>query len=223
MLFGRDMDDAAIEVWKLDLLHYDSITSFVKEVEDALQRLDIIVLNAGIMQHHYEMAPTGHENTIQVNVLSTALLMILLLPTFVKTRTLAQGPSRVVAVSSDIASWAKFKEQDSDTLLPALNNPESFSMPDRYCTSKLLGQLFVAEFAKRVPSSLAVVNMPNPGMCYGTSLGHDGNRFLNALAAIPMRVLGRSSAVGARCLTDAAVNHGEDGHGQYVEDGKLQP
>lgn len=220
---GRDMDDDAIEVWELDLLHYDSIMYFVKRVENDVQRLDIVVLNAGIWQHHYEVAPTGHENTIQVNVLSTALLMILLLPTFVKTSTLVQEPSRVVAVSSDIASWAKFKEQGSDPLLPALDKPEAFSMPDRYCTSKLLGQLFVTEFVKRIPSSVAVVNMPNPGMCYGTSLGHDGGGFLNALAAIPIRALGRSSAVGARCLIDAAVNHGKDSHGQYVEDGKLQP
>jgi short chain dehydrogenase len=76
----RYLEDGAIEVWKLDMLSYDSITAFAERTK-TLKRLDIVVLNAGIMKQIYELAPsTSHEETIQVNFLSTALLAILLLP-----------------------------------------------------------------------------------------------------------------------------------------------
>jgi hypothetical protein len=36
-------------------------------------------------------------------------------------------------------------------------------------------------------------------------------------------LLGRDGSVGARAFTDAAVKQGPESHGQYLEDGKVQP
>ncbi|RYP29950.1 hypothetical protein DL767_006483 [Monosporascus sp. MG133] len=223
LLSGRKLEDGAIEVWKLDLLSYDSIISLVERTKE-LHSLDIVVLNAGVMKKSYEVAAsTGHEQTIQVNVLSTALLMILLLP-ILKTKTSAKDPGRIVVVSSDMASWAKFKERNTTPLLPAFDKPESFKLPDRYSTSRLLSQLFVTEIAKRVPSSVAIVTMPNPGLCYGTGLGRSpGGSAGDTIASFLKRIVGRSTAVGARAITDGAVNHGPEAHGQYLEDCRVQP
>ncbi|RYP81324.1 hypothetical protein DL769_002053 [Monosporascus sp. CRB-8-3] len=223
LLSGRKLEDGVVEVWKLDLLSYDSIISLVERTKE-LHGLDIVVLNAAVMKRSYEVAAfTGHEQTIQVNVLSTALLMILLLP-ILKSKTLARGPGRMVVVSSDMASWAKFKEQNTTPLLPAFDKPEFFKFPDRYSTSKLLGQLFVTEMAKRIPSSVAILTMPNPGLCYGTGLGRSpGGSVGDTIASFVKRIIGRSTAVGARALTDGAVNHGPEAHGQYLEDCRVQP
>lgn len=90
---------------------------------------------------------------------------------------------------------------------------------DRYSTTKLLGQLFVAELAKRVSPSLAVVNCANPGLCYGSTLARE----LGIVAAIYIRIVGRALAIGARTLVHAAVKQDESSHGQYVEDGELRP
>lgn len=223
LLSGRSIPDSTVEVWQLDLQSYESITAFVGRAKGT-QGWDIVVLNAGISKQFYDLTPsTGHEETIQVNVISTALLTILLLP-ILKTRASANGPSRLVIVSSDTASWAKFNEKHSVPLLPALDKEETFTNVDRYPTSKLLGQLFVTELAKRVPSSVAIITMPNPGWCYGTGLGHvPGGTLGDRIVSVPRRIFGRTASIGARVLTDAALQHGDEAHGQYIEDCKIQP
>jgi NAD(P)-dependent dehydrogenase (short-subunit alcohol dehydrogenase family) len=220
---GRNLPDGIIEVWKLDLASNNSITAFVDRAK-TLERLDIVVLNAGIMKQAHELVPaTGHEQTIQVNYLATALLTVLLLPVF-KVKNITGQPGRLVWVSSDMASWTKLKEKDSKPLLPAFDKPESFGVFDRYCASKLLGQLFLAELTKRVPPSVAIITIPNPGLCYGTGLGRaPGGSIADSIASFLKRLVGRSSSVGARVLTDGVVNHGLEAHGQYIEDCEIQP
>lgn len=221
---GRKLKDGAIEVWKLDMLSYESVTAFA-ERSKTLESLDIAILNAGVMKQTYDTAPsTGHEESIQVNYLSTALLTILLLP-LLKSKAEANNrtdPGHLVWLQSELASWAKFKAKDSTPLLPALDKPEDFNMPDSYCTSKLLGQLFVTELAKRVPSSVAIITMPTPGWCRDTALGTvPGIHVAQAIVNSIKRVLGRRVAIGVRGVVDSAV-HGPDAHGQYLQDCKIQ-
>ncbi|KAK7909090.1 hypothetical protein PG985_014968 [Apiospora marii] len=220
------LPEGAIEVWKLDMEDYASVTALAERAEKTLERLDIVVLNAGVAKSVYKrVAATGHEETIQVNVLSTALLAILLLP-FVKAKCAAAdaAPGRIAVVQSDTASWAKFREKTQVPLLPALDDEGNFDRVDRYFTSKLLLQLFVTELTRRVPASAAaVVTMPNPGWTYGTGLGKGGGTVAEKVIAVPNRLLGRPPSAGARVVTMGAVGFGAEAHGQYIEDGKLQP
>ncbi|XXH01609.1 hypothetical protein Hte_007969 [Hypoxylon texense] len=220
---GQVGETCMIEVWELNMSLYDSISKFVDRVK-TLDRLDIVILNAGVAKLSLELNPhTGHEEVIQVNHLSTSLLAILLLPVL-KDKNPPPQPGRLVIVSSDTAAWAAFKEKDSYPLLPAFDKPEFFNNQDRYATSRLVGQLFLSELAKRVPPTVAIINFPNPGMCYGTGLNKEADgTLLGVFLKIYFRLLGRTSAVGARALTDAAVRHGDESHGQYLEDGKLNP
>lgn len=220
---GRAAGKHTIEVWNLDLSSYSSITAFVERCK-SLERLDIVVHNAGLSKKILELNPTtGHDEITQVNYLSLALLTILLLPVL-KTKNTPQDPGRLAIVSSDTAAWTPFLEKSSKPLLPAFDKPEFFNNQNRYMTSKLLGQFFLSELVKRVPPSVAVVNAPNPGLCYGTGLMHDWDgSMLRFIIWGFQRVLGWSAAVGARALTDAAVKHGVESHGQYLEGGKLQP
>ncbi|KAL7624841.1 hypothetical protein AAE478_004055 [Parahypoxylon ruwenzoriense] len=213
----------AIEVWKLDLSSYESVTSFIERTK-TLDRLDIVIHNAGIVKVTQEINKgTGHDEVVQVNYLSTALLIIHLLPVL-KEKNSSQKPGRLVVVSSDVAAWAQFKEKDSNPLLPVFDTSEFFEGQDRYWTSKLLGQLFLSELEKRVPPSGVVVNCTNPGLCYGSGLNRESNGTgVGLIFGIFKRVLGRSCAAGAWALTDAAVRHGEESHCQYIEEGKLQP
>lgn len=86
-------------------------------------------------------ATTGHEETLQVNYLSTALLTILMLP-ILKEKDTPQKPGRITIVDSETAAWSKFKEQDSFEILTVFNNPKLFDMQDQYATSKLRAALF---------------------------------------------------------------------------------
>lgn len=89
---------ATIDVFLLDMSSYDSIRAFVVQVEK-LERLDIAILNAGVRKMKLELVrSTGHEETIQVNYISMALLCILLLPLL--KRKSAEGSGRISIISS---------------------------------------------------------------------------------------------------------------------------
>lgn len=222
LLAGKSPDKQVVEVWPLDLMSYESITSFVERVK-GLDRLDIFVNNAGVSKLAFEINEnTGHEEAIQVNYLSPALLTILILP-ILKGKNPPSQPGRLVIVNSDVASWPKFKERVSVPLLPALDKKSSFDSQDRYYTSKLLCQFFVSELAKRVPASVAIVNAPNPGLCKSALYREYDGTLAGFLFGIFKGILGRTVSVGARGLTDAAVKHGQECHGQYLEDCRIQP
>ena len=83
---------------------YDSLRALTTRVKDELPRLDIGLLNAGVVQPHYRESPEGWEETLQVDVLSTVLLGILLLHQFKATgskeTTEARQTSHLCFVSS---------------------------------------------------------------------------------------------------------------------------
>ncbi|KAL4911391.1 hypothetical protein BDW74DRAFT_184764 [Aspergillus multicolor] len=222
LLAGEPSTKCQIEVTKLDLSSYDSILTFV-EYAKGLERLDIVINNAGLLKRTFEQVPkTVHEETIQVNHLGNSLLIILLIPVLHSKNTPA-NPGRLSFVNSDTPSWAKFKEKDMVPLFSAFDKPENFVFDDRYPTSKLLGQLFLKELASRVPASVVVINCSNPGLCKsGLSREFDGS-FLGYISKTMHLLIARTSAVGARSVVDAAVNHGAKSHGQYIEDGKIAP
>ncbi|RFU78069.1 hypothetical protein TARUN_4130 [Trichoderma arundinaceum] len=223
LLLDRGSDKSSIiEVWKLDLSSYDSIVAFVERTK-TLERLDIAIHNAGLLKKTFEKNnSTSHEETIQVNYLALALFTLLLLPVM-KQKNTPEQPGRLVLVSSDTAAWALFKEKNADSLLSGLDNPKSFDGQDQYATSKLLGQLFLTELVKRVPPSVAIINAPNPGLCKSSLIREYNNPIQKIIFSILQRLLGRDGSVGARAFTDAAVKQGAESHGQYLEDGKIQP
>ncbi|KAI1378737.1 NAD(P)-binding protein [Hypoxylon crocopeplum] len=222
---GQSPKQGSIEVWELDYSSYDSICSFVERTK-GLERLDIVILNAGIMTTAMRLNPnTGHEETIQTNYLSTALLAILLLPVMkTKRLTTPQQPGRITITSSDAAAWAKLNEKDENPLLPSFDRPGKVDMTNRTFVSKLLGQMFLVELAKRVPSSVAVINAATPMMVYDSEISRDTARSLpGKIAEVFRRRIGYTAAVGARMVVDAAVRHGEETHGQYLGLHKVKP
>ncbi|KAL1876980.1 hypothetical protein Daus18300_002589 [Diaporthe australafricana] len=221
------LSQGQIETWQLDMSSYDSITTFCERAS-SLQGLDIVILNAGVYRVNMEFSPsTGHEEDVQTNYLSTILLMLLFIRVFKSKRDSGSlsAAGRIVIVTSDLAAWAEFPERHADPLLPALDKkPAKWDMAERYSTSKLLVQLYLLELIKRVPSSTVVINAANPGFCYGTDLARDAEgTILGWIVFIMSRIVGHSSAIGARAVVDAAVNKGQESHGQYVEGGKIRP
>lgn len=224
---GRKLSQGQIEVWRLDMSSYESITSFAERA-NSLRRLDIVILNAGVYRVNMQFNPsTGHEEDVQINFLSTVLLALVFIRVFKSKRHSGElsKAGRIVIVTSDLAAFAKFPERHADPLLPALDQkPEKWDMAERYSTSKLLVQLFLSELIKAVPSSAVVINAANPGFCYGTSLARDANgTILGLIVFVMSHIIGHSPGIGARAIVDAAVKKGQDSHGQYVEGGKLRP
>ncbi|POS73825.1 hypothetical protein DHEL01_v207778 [Diaporthe helianthi] len=217
----------AVEVWKLDLSSYDSVVAFADRAAKTLTRLDIAVLNAGFGPAKRVVNPaTGHDEIIQVNYISTALLAILLLPLASRVRPSQPQPTRITLTLSEVACWARFPIGKDVPILPALDAPGKLAdnTNDRMFVSKLLGHFFVRALAKVVPPSIAVIDAASPGAIHDSQFNRDIDKTPpGAVIKAVLRRIGNSSAVGARLITDAAVNHGEDVHGQFLSFGKIVP
>ncbi|KAK4185135.1 short chain dehydrogenase sol3 [Podospora australis] len=223
---GSKREGVAIEVWKLDHSDYSSVTAFAERVKNTLDRLDIAILNVGMVTVKRTFNPkTKHDEIIQVNYLSNSLLAILLLPAVKKTRPNQPAPTRITFTSSESSTWAKYKLDSSSSILEALDKPDDKVDPtDRMFVSKLLGQFFLQELAKRVPTSVAVINAASPGAIHDS----DFNRELDetpagAVIKKVLRRIANTSAVGARMMIDAAVKHGAETHGQFLSFQKMVP
>ncbi|TVY14648.1 Short chain dehydrogenase sol3 [Lachnellula arida] len=213
-----------IEVWKLDLSVYESIVAFVDRTK-SLERIDNVILNAGISPATNRFNEhTGHSETIQVNYLSTALLAILLLPVVKTKREYQSQPSRITFVSSEVASWTSFKQKNEFPLLTTFDKPGKIDMLDQMFVSKLLGQFFIHDLAKIVPPSVALINSTSPATVYDSEFNREHDRtFVGAIAKTLIKLYGNKASVGARIVTDAAVNHGDETHGGFLSFQRLVP
>ncbi len=118
-------EKCAIEVWPLDLSSSQSVLSFADRVE-GLRRLDTVVENAGILTQEWKVME-GSESTMKVNVYSTTMLGLLVLPKF------HGKDGRLVFVGSELYSMAKFKEKNTlGNVLDNLDKKELANMADRY-------------------------------------------------------------------------------------------
>lgn len=89
-----------VEVWDLDLDSYDNVLAFGERVK-TLPRLDTIIENAGKNTTKY-IQVGGNESTITVNVVSTFLLALLVLPKLQETATIYNIIPTLTIVSSDV-------------------------------------------------------------------------------------------------------------------------
>lgn len=119
-----------VEVWELDLASYDSVKAFAKRAI-ALERLDILLENAGLTTKEFRMAE-DNELIITVNVVSTFLLALLLLPKMRETNERFGVLPRLTIVSSELYKFAKFEERKGENIFATLNDKKTAKMGDRY-------------------------------------------------------------------------------------------
>ncbi|KAK0718020.1 hypothetical protein B0T26DRAFT_741138 [Lasiosphaeria miniovina] len=214
---------ATIEVWHLDLCVYASVVAFGQRAE-SLARLDLAVLNAAFCPAARRVNPlTRHDDTIQVNYLSTALLALLLLPTLHATAKRTGRPGRITFTQSEAAAWTKFdiaRAAAQGSVLAALDRPHN-DTSDHMFASKLLGQSFVRALARRVPAAVVVVNAASPGMVTDSRFDRETGKtwFMKFFRLLVVNRIGNTSAVAARMVVDAAVREDEVGtetHGQFL-------
>ncbi|KAK1765024.1 hypothetical protein QBC33DRAFT_545526 [Phialemonium atrogriseum] len=91
--------DAPIKILELDLTSFDSVKRAASTVLSASSRLDILMLNAGIMAIPPGLTSSGYELQFGTNHMGHALLTKLLLPLLTNTAA-ADADVRVVSLSS---------------------------------------------------------------------------------------------------------------------------
>lgn len=122
-----------IEVWTLDLSSFKSVRAFADRASSQLDRVDVLVENAGLDEGKFMLSEDGWERTLQINVLSTCMLAVLMLPKLRETAERFKVTPHLVVVTSDTHYWAKFEERNTEGgILKALNEEEKFNSSDRY-------------------------------------------------------------------------------------------
>lgn len=118
-----------IDIWMLDYGDYASVKSFAAKAA-TLARLDIVILNAGVATGQWEVFE-DNESTITVNVVSTTLLTLLLLP-ILRSSAVKHGIEPVITVvGSGVHAYTAFPERTTPNSLATLNNKDTAVMTDR--------------------------------------------------------------------------------------------
>lgn len=118
----------------------------------SLERIDVLVNNAGVYMNEKKITADGFETTFAVNHLAHFLLTTRLLPILERSR-----PARVITVSS-IAHNRGYIDFEN------LNAEKSFDPYASYANSKLANVLFANEVARRSASKGIVSNSLHPGV-----------------------------------------------------------
>lgn len=117
-----------------------------------LERIDVLINNAGLVLGERRITPDGLEHVFAVNHLTPFLLTSLLLP-----KLTASGPARVVTVTSDAHSAARLDLSDP-------NLEHGWDSWRSYANSKLANILFTRELARRLDGTGVTASCAHPGV-----------------------------------------------------------
>jgi NAD(P)-dependent dehydrogenase (short-subunit alcohol dehydrogenase family) len=132
---------ATLEVRALDLADLDSVRRFAGDVRAAHPRLDLLILNAGVMVPPQGTTKQGFETQLGTNHLGHFALTALLLPAV----TAAGG--RVVVVSSGVHHAGRIDFDDPNW------QRRPYSAWGAYCQSKLANLSFALELSRRLAAA----------------------------------------------------------------------
>jgi len=119
-----------VEVWELDLAKYESVLAFAKRAK-SLDRLDVVVGNAGVFPFEFAMAEED-ELTTTVNVVSTLLLGVSLVPKLRETSVKFGTVPVLTFTGSFTHAQANFPEREAENIFERLADGKSAKMNDRY-------------------------------------------------------------------------------------------
>ncbi len=215
-----------VEVWELDLASFDSVKRFAERAK-RLPRLDAAVMNAGLASGSWDITSDGWERGLQVNVLSTSLLSLLLLPLLVKTgKTFSGARPHLTIVASDMADTVAFKERGEANILEALNNEkrweagQKIALTERYSVTKLFNLYMLESIAHLFGKDpTVVVNSLTPGFCKSELMSREPG--VPAALKIIQALVGRTTAEGSKTLVHA-VFQGKETHGKFLENQKIR-
>ncbi|KAF1975180.1 retinol dehydrogenase 12 [Bimuria novae-zelandiae CBS 107.79] len=208
-----------VQVWQLDMSSYQSVLDFAARATKELARLDIAILNAGVAKGDWEVVERD-EADLTINVVSTFLLALSLLPKMKQTATQYNTRPTLSIVSSEVHHFAKLPEANAPrghifaelNKKPAKVTTESMYM--QYRVSKLLEVFGVRAIAdRRAAHAIPVtVNCLTPGLCH-SELSREAGIGL----VIIKFLLARSTEAGSRTLVHAGTS-GAETHGQYLSE-----
>ncbi|CAG9862411.1 unnamed protein product [Phyllotreta striolata] len=150
----------------LDLTSLSSVIQFANTVKSKYDRIDMLILNAGVFGLPFSKTQDGFETTFQVNHLSHFYLTILLRPLLV-------SGSRVVIVSSESHRFADLTAENLTSLTLSPELPSKYWDMMAYNNSKLCNVLFARRLAKNLQAYGISVFSLHPGNMVSSKLARN--------------------------------------------------
>lgn len=173
-----------VDLLLADLSSQPSLHKLATTIQQAYNRLDVLVNNAGAMFASRQATGDGLEMTFALNHMNYFLLTNLLLDLLK-----ASAPSRIVNVSSEAHRGAQLNFAD-------LQNAKGFYMGfDVYGQSKLANIYFTYELARRLEGTGVTANTLHPGFVATNFAKNNG--LLYRLGMLVMRPLAVNDHKGA--------------------------
>lgn len=195
----KRFENAKVDVHEVDLASLQSVRKFASEYREryGTRRLDVLVLNAGVMGVPWRLTEDGLETHMAVNHYGHFALTLLLLD-----RMQATPNSRIVIVSSMSHRWVNLRPDD-------MNGERNYNRFHAYAHSKLANVMFTAALAQREGPHGVTVNCVHPGVIHT-----EVSRNLESLCWILQRnicsfftyIALRSAKSGAICTLYAALD-----------------
>ncbi|KAF2451519.1 NAD(P)-binding protein [Karstenula rhodostoma CBS 690.94] len=212
-----------IELWYLDLASYDSIKAFASKLSSETGRIDAFIANAGVQMDRWETAE-GMELSIQVNVVSTTLLAVLIMPKLVESAKRYAIEPKLVFVGSALGFTAKedLAKCGKVDVFAALNEQKRADLDQRYALTKLVQHYAIRELADLCPveHTGVTINTIAPGLC-STGLGHDTSTKTRAIVGVLRAAFARTAEQGSRTILHGVVAE-KDSHGKMLSGCKIK-
>ena len=209
-----------IRLYELDMSTFASVKAFAEMISKNEPRLDVAILNAGVAAPSYKLSPEAFEMSLQVNVLSTALLASLLLPQLRKSAELSGEPSHLDFVGSVAHRGVKadtFEFGGDAKIFDQVNREAFFNMERQYAVTKLFLMYVMDGLVEANSSSSAssnvIITTTCPGLCR-TNLGRDFPALIKILVGWFQLILARSAEEGSRSIVSAAAL-GREANGEF--------
>ncbi|KXN83083.1 Retinol dehydrogenase 14 [Leucoagaricus sp. SymC.cos] len=207
------------EVWIVELADFESVRTFIGnvvdrvkgrevEVERGLDRLDLLVLNAGVAQHtnlRYTPTKDGFEHAWSR---SGEL-----------TRRMIQAADKQHLAVMDRTAIDATVDEDGGNIRDQTENRSR-----RQRDTKLLNMFFVRGLNNRLKSKNIIINCVNPGLCH-SELRRGVQGIRAGLLAIYEKIFARKTEDGGQLIAWACIGaEGEEDslRGPYLNVGRVE-
>ncbi|XP_076035433.1 retinol dehydrogenase 11-like [Oratosquilla oratoria] len=201
-----------VEVQLLDTSSLASVRKFAKNFLKNEKRLDVLILNAGIIgPSKLTFTDEDNEITIATNHLGHFLLTNILLGLMKKS-----SPSRIVTVSSR----AHTVDESFDIDNINVNNKSYPGSRKSYCYSKLCNVLFTKQLSQYLEGAGISCNALCPGVV-GTEIFIKGSWDIVWIYYGVIALFSKTPLEGAQTLIHVAVSEEAETKGEYYDNCKV--
>jgi len=202
----RKNSEGDVVVQKMDLASLKSVRECCEQLGKSLNKIDILINNAGVMACPEMKTKDGFEMQIGTNHFGHFLLTNLLMPLI---KEAAPG-ARIINVSSSTHEFGKIQWEDINW------DKTPYSPFKAYSQSKLANVLFTKELARREDGSGVTVYALHPGAINTELFRHMQDIAYGSLIAAVIKPFTKTAESGAQtsifCSVDETL---EDKNGLY--------